>query len=172
MWFESWSEIFRVVAVGAAAYVTLVIVLRVSGKRSLAKLNAFDLVVTVALGSTLATIILDANVSWLEGAIAFATLTVLQFVITWVTTRAPRARAAVSASPTLLLRDGAPLQKAMRRQRVTIGELRQAARGAGNGDLAGVGAIILESDGSLSVVAAQNMGDATALEDVEMNNAE
>ncbi|MDN6351638.1 MAG: hypothetical protein L0J69_08220 [Yaniella sp.] len=51
MWFESWSEIFRVVAVGAAAYVTLVIVLRVSGKRSLAKLNAFDLVVTVALGS-------------------------------------------------------------------------------------------------------------------------
>lgn len=58
----------------------------------------------------------------------------------------------------------------MRRQRVTIGELRQAARGAGNGDLADVGAVVLESDGSLSVVAAQNMGDATALEDVEMNN--
>ncbi|MDN5731037.1 MAG: hypothetical protein L0K41_06305 [Yaniella sp.] len=67
--------------------------------------------------------------------------------------------------------DGVPLEEAMRRQRVTIGELRQAVRGAGDGDLADVGAIVLESDDSLSDVAAQNMGNATALEDVEMTDA-
>jgi len=58
-----WSDLARILLVGAAAYVTLVVILRTSGKRTLAKLNAFDLVVTVALGSTLATIFLDKNVT-------------------------------------------------------------------------------------------------------------
>lgn len=171
MWFDSWTDIIRVIAVGAAAYVTLVVVLRVSGKRSLAKLNAFDLVVTVALGSTLATVLLDATVSWAEGAAAFATLALLQLAVTWSSARVPRARSVVSASPTLLLRDGEPLEGAMRRQRVTIGELRQAVRGSGSGDLADIGAIVLESDGSLSVISAPSMGRASALEDVESNGA-
>lgn len=167
MWFDSWSDIIRVLVVGAAAYVMLVLVLRVSGKRSLAKLNAFDLVVTVALGSTLATVLLDADVSWSEGVMAFVTLAVLQFVVTWTSTRVPRARTTVSASPTLLFRDGEPLEEVMRRQRVTIGELRQVVRAAGNGDLADIGAIVLESDGSLSVIPVQKMGGASALEGVD-----
>lgn len=70
MWFDSWGELFRVLVVGAASYGTLVLVLRLSGKRTLAKLNAFDFVVTVALGSTLAAILLNRAVSWAEGAIA------------------------------------------------------------------------------------------------------
>jgi hypothetical protein len=48
MWFDSWADVGRILAVGAAAYVTLVVVLRVSGKRTLTKLNDFDFVVTVA----------------------------------------------------------------------------------------------------------------------------
>jgi len=44
VWFDSWSGVWRVFLVGAVAYVTLVVVLGVSGKRTLAKLNAFDLV--------------------------------------------------------------------------------------------------------------------------------
>jgi uncharacterized membrane protein YcaP (DUF421 family) len=61
MWFDSWAQVGRVVLVGAATYGVLVLLLRVSGKRTLAKLNAFDLVVTVALGSTLATVLLDSS---------------------------------------------------------------------------------------------------------------
>lgn len=72
MWFDSRSDTLRVLLVGTAAYATLVVVLRVSGKRTLAKLNAFDFVVTVALGSTLATILLNSTVSWTEGAVALA----------------------------------------------------------------------------------------------------
>jgi uncharacterized membrane protein YcaP (DUF421 family) len=72
MWFDSWSDILRVVLAGSAAYAWLVALLRVSGKRTLAKLNAFDLVVTVAFGSTLATILLSSDVSWSEGAAALA----------------------------------------------------------------------------------------------------
>lgn len=56
MWFDSRNEALRIVLVGTSAYALLVLLLRVGGKRTLAKLNAFDLVVTIALGSTLATI--------------------------------------------------------------------------------------------------------------------
>lgn len=53
MFFDGWSDLLRILVVGSLAYAGLVGFLRVSGKRTLAKMNAFDLVVTVALGSTL-----------------------------------------------------------------------------------------------------------------------
>jgi uncharacterized membrane protein YcaP (DUF421 family) len=90
MWFDSWFDIGRVLAVGAAAYLTLVVTLRLSGKRTLAKLNAFDFVVTIAIGSTLATILLNTTVSWSEGAAALALLAALQFAVAWSTVRLRR----------------------------------------------------------------------------------
>ncbi|WP_454084223.1 DUF421 domain-containing protein [Georgenia sp. Marseille-Q6866] len=167
MWFDTWSDIVRILAVGAAAYVTLILVLRLTGKRTLSKLNAFDLIVSVALGSTLATILLSSDVSWAEGFTAFALLAVLQLVITWTSTRAPSTRSVITAKPTLLLRDGQPLEKALHEERVTMGELRQAVRASGSGDLADVGAVVLESDGSLSVIPADKMGAGNALDGVE-----
>ena len=72
--FQSWSRLERVAIVGGAAnlpllllLLLLLLMLRVSGKRSLAKLNVFDLVVTVALGSTLATTLLSKTVALAEG---------------------------------------------------------------------------------------------------------
>jgi uncharacterized membrane protein YcaP (DUF421 family) len=74
MFFDSWFGLLRVVVVGTLAYVALVVLLRASGKRTLAKLNAFDLIVTVALGSTLATVLLSKSVALLEGLVAFILL--------------------------------------------------------------------------------------------------
>ncbi len=65
--FDGWVGIFRVAAAGTVAYLTLVLLLRISGKRTLSKMNAFDLVVTVALGSTLATVLLSSSVALAEG---------------------------------------------------------------------------------------------------------
>jgi uncharacterized membrane protein YcaP (DUF421 family) len=166
MWFDSWSDLARVVAVGASAYLTVVVVLRASGKRTLAKLNAFDLVVTVALGSTLATILLSSDVSWSEGAVALALLAFLQFAVAWVTSRLPGLRAVVTADPTLLLVDGEPLQEALTAQRVSLDEVRQAVRATGSGDLGSIAAVVLETDGSLSVISAGQAGDHSALEGV------
>ncbi len=166
MWFDSWTDLGRVLAVGAAAYVTLELVLRLSGKRTLAKLNAFDLVVTVALGSTLATILLNSDVSWAEGAVALALLAALQFLVAWTTTRLPQGRSIVAARPRLLLRDGEPIGDALLDQRVTLDEVRQAVRASGIGDLGSVAAVVLESDGSLSVVSTQQVGSWSAFRGV------
>jgi uncharacterized membrane protein YcaP (DUF421 family) len=166
MWFDSWSDIVRILAVGMAAYLTLVALLRLSGKRTLAKLNAFDWVVSVALGSTLATILLSSDVSWAEGTAALTLLAVLQFVVAWTTARLPGGRAVVTARPTLLLEDGMPLGQAMRSQRITMSELRQAVHASGIGSLSSVAAVVLETDGTLSVIPAQQAGNRSALEDV------
>ena len=166
MWFDSTSDLVRVVLVGAAAYAWLVLVLRVSGKRTLAKLNAFDLVVSVALGSTLATILLSTDVAFAEGALALALLAALQFGVAAVTSRLPGGRSFVTARPTLLLDDGVLDQAALRAQRVTAGEVRQAVRSSGAGDLSRVAAVVLESDGSFSVITAEQAGDRSALADL------
>ncbi len=166
MWFQSWSDLGRVLLVGTAAYLTVVVVLRLTGKRTLAKLNAFDLVVTVALGSTLATILLSADVSWSEGATALALLAGLQLVVAWATVRVAWIRRLVTSVPTLLLHDGVVLQDQLRGQRVSLPDLRQAVRASGQGSLGEVAAVVLESDGSLSVVPRSAAGDRSALEDV------
>ncbi|WP_299646725.1 YetF domain-containing protein [uncultured Jannaschia sp.] len=152
MFFQSWSGIVRTLIVGTLAYVFLVFSLRVSGKRTLAKLNAFDLVITVAFGSTLASILLSESVALAEGATALVLLIVLQYAVTTLSVRSERFAHAVRSEPTLLLRDGAPLHDAMRRARVTKAELETVVRTEGQRGLKDIAAVILESDGSFSVI--------------------
>lgn len=152
MFFDSWSGLVRVVVVGLAAYVTLIVMLRLSGKRTLGKMNAFDLVVTVALGSTLATVLLSRSVPLADGLVGLALLIGLQYSITWLSVRSTWVKALVKSEPTLLVRDGTCLLGAMRRQRVTRDEVESAAREHGLIDIGDAAFIVLETDGTLSVV--------------------
>jgi len=171
MWFDSWSDIARVLLVGAAAYVALIVVLRVSGKRTLAKLNAFDLVVTVAVGSTLATILLNSDVSFVEGLTALVLLTALQFLAATATSRFKVGRAVVTSQPTLLVSQGQFLDDALRSQRVSVDQIRQAIRSSGQGDVTQIAAVVLESDGTLSVISDEKIGDRSALAGVSDTSA-
>ncbi|MGA0594603.1 DUF421 domain-containing protein [Enterovirga sp. CN4-39] len=152
MFFDSWAGLLRVVIVGVLAYAALVLFLRGSGKRTLAKLNAFDLVVTVALGSTLSSIILTKSVALLEGILAFAVLIALQFMITWLSVRSSHFKQLIKAEPALLLRNGAVLDGVMKRERVSREDLLSAVRSQGVGDISEIAAVVLETDGSISVV--------------------
>lgn len=152
MFFDSWYGLLRVLVTGTAAYVGLILFVRVSGKRTLAKMNAFDLVVTVALGSTLATIFLSRDVALVEGLAAFFLLILLQYVVAWTSVRWPAFEKAVKSSPTVLVRDGVLLREAMKRQRVSDEEVRAAVRGAGVASLDDVAEVVLETDGSFSVI--------------------
>lgn len=152
MLFQGWPGIGRTLLVGVLAYVGLIALLRLSGKRTLSKLNAFDLVVTVALGSTLATILLSSDVALAEGIAAFALLIGLQFLVTWTSTRSSTVARLVRAEPTLLLRRGELLPAAMRRERMTGPEVLSAVRDSGGQRLEDAEAVVLESDGTLTAV--------------------
>lgn len=149
----SWSSILRTAIVGVLAYVGLVAVLRASGKRTLSKLNAFDLVVTVALGSCLATILLSNSASLLQGLTAFGVLVSLQYLVAWASTRSRRIASFVKSSPALVYYGGAFMDEALERERLTREEIYAAVRDSGIARLEQVAAVVLESDGSLSVIA-------------------
>jgi uncharacterized membrane protein YcaP (DUF421 family) len=152
MFFDSWAGLGRVLVVGTLAYVALVVVLRISGKRTLTKLNAFDLVVTVALGSTLATVLLSKSVALAEGVLAMALLVFLQFAITWLSVRSSRFQQVVKSEPTLIMHQGRFLDGAMRTQRITREEIMAALRSNGLADAADVAAVVLETDGTIAVI--------------------
>lgn len=150
--FQGWPGLGRTALVAVLAYVGLVLFLRLSGKRTLSKLNAFDLVVTVALGSILATTLLNKDVALAEGLVAFATLIGLQYLVTWSSVRWGWVRRGVRSEPTILVRHGQPVAAAMRRERVTEAEALSAVRDSGGGHLDEAEFVVLESDGSLTAM--------------------
>ena len=166
MFFDNWGGLARVIVVGVLAYVALVALLRISGKRTLSKMNAFDLVVTVALGSTLATILLSKDVALLEGIVALGLLIGLQFVLTWLSVRSSTVDRFVKSEPTLLYHRGRFLRSAMRRERVTEDEVRVAIRGAGLAALESVEAVVLETDGSFTSLKRSDQTAPSALANV------
>lgn len=148
------DNLLRIVLVGTSTYVGLVVLLRVSGKRTLAQMNAFDFVVTIALGSILAATLLDRSVSWAEGMAALLLLVLLQLLLTTLSVRSARFRALVASEPALLVHDGKALPEAMRRERVTREELLHALRDAGLDNPESARSVVLEADGRFSVVPA------------------
>lgn len=166
MFFDNLAGLGRIVIAAVLAYAWLVLVLRVAGKRSLAKLNAFDLVVTVALGSTLATVVLSKGVPLLEGMLAFAALAVLQWIVSRLSISSNWFKRLIRSDARLLFEKGCYREEAMTAERVTRSEVNAAIRGAGFGRPDEVGAVVLETDGSLSVIARAE-GELTILADVE-----
>ena len=155
MFVGNWSGLLRILVVAPLAYTGLVVLLRISGKRTLAKLNAFDLIVTVALGSTLSSVITSESLPLDEGLLALLVLVLLQYAVAWLSVRSSRISDLVKSEPTLLLRDGRMLAGALLSQRVTPAEVSAALRGSGIDNPSGAAAVILETDGSMSVIKAK-----------------
>ena len=166
MFYDDMQGLLRVLIIGVLGYIALVFWLRVSGKRTLSKWNVFDFVVTIALGSILASVIISKSVPLFEGILAFVVLIGLQYVITWFSVRSSKFAALVKAKPTLLLSNGEYCDSALKSQRVTKSEIRAAVRGAGIIAIEEVAAVVLETDGSFSVMPHNNSGSKTALSDV------
>jgi uncharacterized membrane protein YcaP (DUF421 family) len=171
MFFDSWLGLVRVLIVGSLAYLALVLLLRVSGKRTLSKMNAFDFVVTVALGSTLATVLLSQDVALAEGVVAFALLVGAQYLITWLSVRSSTVKQLVKSEPSLLFHHGSFLAGAMTRERVTQEEVLAAVRQQGKASLEQVGAVVLETDGTFSILSTGEAAQArSTLQNVQGPN--
>ncbi len=166
MFFESWDSIVRSVVITILAYMVLIFMLRISGKRTLSKMNAFDFVITVALGSCLATVALNKSVPLADGALVFFLLILLQFIITWLSVRIDKVKKIITCTPTLLLYKGEMLKEVMKKERVTIEEMYVIARKNGFTDLKKIDAIVLETTGDLNVIASFNNVDMQTMDDI------
>lgn len=152
LFFNSWNDIGRILILGVMGYIALVFLLRISGNRTLSKLNAFDFIVTIALGSTFGSLLLNRNVSLTEGVTALAVLIGLQYMVAWLTVKSETVRKIVKSEPSLVYYDGEYIKDSMKRSRVVESEIEQSVRNQGYANLEHVGAVILETDGSFSII--------------------
>lgn len=152
IFFDSWESIFRTAVITILAYVLLILLLRVSGKRTLSKMNAFDFIVTIALGSTLATVMLNKNVALTDGILAFFLLIFLQYIITFLSARYKTISNLVKSTPALLVYKGEMLRQVMKKERIAEDEIYAILRQRGLGSIEEADAIVLETDGSLTVI--------------------
>jgi uncharacterized membrane protein YcaP (DUF421 family) len=152
IFFDSWESIVRTVVITVLAYGLLIFLLRISGKRTLSKMNAFDFIVTVALGSTLATVILSKDVVLADGVLAFFLLIFLQYIITWLSVRNNAISKLVKSSPSLLVYKGVMLKEIMMKERIDEDEIYAIIRKNGFSQIEEADAIVLESDGSLTLM--------------------
>jgi hypothetical protein len=100
--FSGWWTLMRTALLGVLAYVAILLLLRFSGKRTLSKMNAFDLIVTIALGSILGSILTSRQIALAQGVVAFTVLIGLQYIVAWGTSRSRLIGRIVKAEPALL----------------------------------------------------------------------
>ena len=166
MFFDGWDGVVRSAVLAAAGYVALLVMLRVSRKRTLAQMNAYDFLYVVIVGEMLAITVLDHDVSLAAGLMAIAVLMMIQVFISWLTARSATAERIVNGEPTLLLRHGRFLSEAMQKQRVTEEDVLSAVREEGVADLEQVEAVVLETNGAFSVIHIGKPAKLSALRDV------
>lgn len=158
-WFDSWDSLFKILVGSLVGYVVLILFVRIAGKRSTSRMNNFDWIVTVAVGSVMASMAILEDVTVSDGALAMALLLGFQFLLTTATARWQWAERLFSASPTVLYAHGEFRRAAMKSQRISEQEIISAVRESGQGSLQAVHAVILEPDAQLSIVS-ESQNDA------------
>lgn len=164
---SDWARLFHTIVVGTLSYAGLIALLRISGKRTLSKWNSFDFIVTIALGSMLASALLTPDVSFIQAMISVGLLIVYQFVLTWLSVRSGVVQNLIKAKPTLLFFKGEFVQSMLKHERVAEGEVLAAIRLSGGSHLADIDAVVLETDGSFSVIKDLDITAASAFKDVK-----
>jgi len=137
----------------ALIYLFLIVAIRLVARRQLGQLTVVDLVVVLVLGSSVETAMIHGNTSLPAGLVSAGTLLVLNRLLTWSFLRSSRLSHLVNGGPVLLVHDGRVIDEHLRRVGMTNQDLLAALRGRGFEGPAGVGSAVLETDGTMTVVA-------------------
>ncbi len=160
LFFDNIDKLGRIVLTTAMIYVLIVLVTKVSGKRSTSQLNNFDWVVTVMIGSLGASTILLKNVPFVEGASSILVLYLLQFLVTKYASISPQFSSFILSEPRIVFYQGQFLPDAMRDERLTRQEIECAMRSDGINSFDEVEAIVFESDAKLTIIPKPSSSDA------------
>lgn len=168
LWFDGWESILRIICIAPVAYFALVFILKFSGKRTLAKMNAFDFVVTIALGSILASVVLNQNIPLANGVATILLFIGFQFILTWLAVRVKKVKTLITSKPSLLFYKGNFLHQAMKEERITVEEIYSAVRRKGISSLDKIDAIILETTGDMAIIEKITTLEERIFEDVKI----
>ena len=152
LFFDNIDKLGRIVLTAVTVYVLIVIITKVSGKRSTSQLNNFDWIVTVMIGSLGASTILLKYIPLIEGISSILVLYVMQFLVTKYASISPQFSSFILSEPRIVFYQGQFLPDAMRAERLTRQELECAMRSEGVNSFDDVEAIVFESDAQLTII--------------------
>ena len=133
-----------------AIFLFLWLVVRVGGKREVAQLSAFDMILLITVGDLVSQGIVQEDYSVTAAVIAVATFTLAGIALNAFTFRYPRFRPWLAGRARIVVRDGEPLLDTLAGERMTIQDVHEAARGQGIRRLSDIELCVLETDGSFS----------------------
>src|SRR3954453_20039673 len=131
-------------------FLLLLLITRVAGRRELSSLEPFDLILLVMIGDLLQQGITQDDYSVTGMGLVVATVALLSVSVSYASFKLPRLRIVLEGEPLVLIDDGRLLERNLRRERITPGEIAAEARGQGIFDLDQVRWAVLETSGKIS----------------------
>jgi uncharacterized membrane protein YcaP (DUF421 family) len=128
------------------------VVTRVVGRRELSSMEPFDVILLVVIGDLVQQGITQSDYSVTGTILVVSTIALLTIAMSWLSYRVPRLRPVLEGEPLVLLQDGEPIRRNLRRQRLTMDELLGEARQQQIADLSEVRFAVLETNGRISFV--------------------
>ena len=133
-------------------FLFIFLITRVAGKRELSSMEPFDLILLVVIGDLLQQGITQSDYSVTGAAIVVTTITLLSALTAYLNWRFPVLRTTLEGEPIILVENGRPIERNLRRQRITMAELAAQARQSNIASLAGVRYAVLETSGRISFI--------------------
>ena len=150
------DDIFRILSSAILVYVLIIIYIRILGKRSTSELNNFDWIVTVSLGSIVASTVILEDISVVEGGLSVFILMALQYLVTKAMVGSDRFREVVKSTPQLLLFEGEFIDENMKKERILEPEVYAAIRQKGLKSIKEIYAVVLETNSKISIIPNEN----------------
>lgn len=137
---------------GIVVFFALYVLMRVIGRRELSKLEPFDLILLIILGDAVQQGLTQDDYSLTGAALAIGTIAVLQVGVSYLNFRVPRLRPVLNGEPVIVVQDGKPIERNLRRERLTLEDVAESARLQGIGSLDDVAWGVLETSGTISFI--------------------
>jgi uncharacterized membrane protein YcaP (DUF421 family) len=138
---------------GALIYIVLLVIIRLSGRRTLAQMTPFDLVLVLIIAETTQQALLGDDFSITNAVVLIVTLIGMDILLSLTKLHSPLAEQVLDGVPTILVRHGRPDLRALRKARVDISEVLEAARDKqGLARLDQIGFAVLEPGGHITIV--------------------
>jgi uncharacterized membrane protein YcaP (DUF421 family) len=136
----------------AVAFLFVYLLTRIIGRRELSSLQPFDLILLVMIGDLVQQGVTQNDYSVTGALLVGGTIGLLTVGVSYVSFRFPRLRPALEGEPVIVVEDGKPIERNLKRNRITIEELAAAARLSQLDSLDSVRWAVLETNGQISFI--------------------
>ncbi|RLQ89250.1 DUF421 domain-containing protein [Notoacmeibacter ruber] len=152
MWYDSDPGLLGILVSAIIGFAWLIFLLRLAGKRTVAKFNMYDMILTFTVGSVLASMIVLEGVKVVEGCLAMAALVALDWLLSYAALKSRLVRDILKAPPTVLVKDGELQRDNMRREQMVEEEIDMLLRQNDITNLSEIEALTIESAGDIGLI--------------------